>query len=287
MLSKRTPPLDLSTKATSSPSPGANSRRGANSSAALPVAYQQTGDSRGAGARAAGQTDAVGLCHIACSSNIGYLLAKSSIADPPALTLTLTAFREKSTEQKRTTTRVWSSDPTLSIICDKPFDTDQVHSGPREKAANRGAYKWTSRSSVSCNPARSSPPTLSGGFLFSSTPVFMFPHGSPCYPRHPSAWFNFSWKSSSVFLFRSAAVKCLTPQSPTSLAQYMYSHQQRILYLVRLFAEHLMKCLHRCSSNQTLCSLPELHTNSSLSPTNALADPENSPLSVIDGTFLL
>jgi hypothetical protein len=60
------------------------------------------GDSRGAGARAAGQTDTVGLCHIACSSNIGYLWAKRTIADPPALTLTLTAFRKKSTEQKRT-----------------------------------------------------------------------------------------------------------------------------------------------------------------------------------------
>ena len=70
----------------------------------MPVAYQQTGDSRGAGARAAGQTDTVGLCHIACSSNIGYLLAKNTVADPPALTLTLTAFREKSTEPKRTAT---------------------------------------------------------------------------------------------------------------------------------------------------------------------------------------
>jgi hypothetical protein len=49
---------------------------GANSSAGIAVAYQQMGDCRGAGARAAGQTDTAApddFCHIACSSNIDEL----------------------------------------------------------------------------------------------------------------------------------------------------------------------------------------------------------------------
>ena len=132
--------LHHSAKATNNPGSDANTRRGANSSAALPVAYQKTGDSRGAGARAAGQTDTVGLCHIACSSNIGHQVAKNNMADPPApaVTLTLTAFREKSTEQ-RTTRVVWGPDPTPSTTCDESPNTDRAHSGPHKRTANRGA----------------------------------------------------------------------------------------------------------------------------------------------------
>jgi hypothetical protein len=92
-----TPPLDLPTTDATSPKPGANTQRGANSNAASTVAYQQTGDSRGAGARAAGQTDTVGLCHIACSRNIGFL-AKNTVADPPALTV----LKEEHRAEKKT-----------------------------------------------------------------------------------------------------------------------------------------------------------------------------------------
>ena len=102
--------------------------------------------------------------------------------------------------------------------------------------------------------------------LFSSTPVFMFPHGSPCHPRHPSAWFNFSWKSSSVFvplcsgkMFDAAKIQ-LTPKSGS------FHHQKTHTFTWCDSLQNIsLKCLPRCSSNQTLCSHPELPTH--LSPT--------------------
>jgi len=119
---------DISPPLARGPKPGANTLRGTNSSAASTVAYQQTGESRGAGARAAGQTNTVGLCHIACSSNIGYW-AKSTVADPPALTVR----RRAQSKEDRRHLKVWGSEPTDSTIdCDKTLNTDRVHLGPVE-----------------------------------------------------------------------------------------------------------------------------------------------------------
>lgn len=148
---------------------------------------------------------------------------------------------------------------------------------------------WTSRGTgdsdrLRVGILRDLPPSLSGGFLF-STPLFSrFPHGSPCYPRHPSAWFNYSWKSSSV-LCRSAAVM-FDAAKETSESQ-LIAISERILRPSSDIAEPSHNCLRRCSSNQTLCSHPELPTH--LFPLTARLClgrvPEDSPLSVIDGTF--
>jgi len=98
-------------------------------------------------------------------------------------------------------------------------------------------------------------------------PVFMFPHGSPCYPRHPSAWFNLTWTSSSV-LCRSAAVMfdaAKVQQSPPHRVSFTSTTHTSPSTVLAKHPSH--NCLPRCSSNQTLCSHPELPTHL-MSPTN-------------------
>lgn len=204
------------------------------------------GDSRGAGARAAGQTDTVGLCHIACSSNIGYQVAKNTVADTPALalalTLTLTAFREKSTGQRRNTTSSLGSRPDSLHHLRQPSQHRSSPLGaPCEDSQSRCVDVDLTRhrrlrSSASFGILRDLPPLFSGGFLFSNPLFSRFPHGSPCYPRHPSAWFNYSWKSSSV-LCRSAAVM-FDAAKETSESQLILAISECILRLVLISRNH-------------------------------------------------
>ena len=141
------------------------------------------------------------------------------------------------------------------------------------------------RSSASCDPTRSSSPLRR--ILF-STPLFSrFPHGSPCYPRHPSAWFNYSWNSSSV-LCRSAAVMFDAAKKAHQVSTR--SHQQHMLCLVPQSRKTIISQLSSSLLKQSDTVLTSRITNSFLPLTAGLAwagHPENSPLSLIDGIILL